>query len=147
MTLVKHPVTKRRESANCDWSTPQSLFDELDAEFGFTFDLCANHENAKCHRYFTKETDALAQSWLPGEVYWMNPPYGHGIGVWVERAYHASQRGATVVCLLPASVSTAWFHDYCQRGEVRFVRGRVKFGGAPWTAPFPSMVVVFRAPD
>lgn len=40
---------------------------------------------------------------------------------------------------------TAWFHDYIyRRAEIRFVRGRLKFGGSRNSAPFPSMVCVFR---
>lgn len=74
----------------------------------------------------------------------MNPPYGRTIGKWVRKAWEASREGATVVCLLPARTDTAWWHDYCMRGEVRFIRGRLKFGDSKSGAPFPSAVVVFR---
>lgn len=46
-----------------EWATPRKLFDELNAEFGFTLDPCATPENAKCERYFTKEQDGLSQPW------------------------------------------------------------------------------------
>ena len=46
-----------------EWETPQALFDELDREFGFTLDVCATKENAKCEKYFTKEQDGLSQNW------------------------------------------------------------------------------------
>ena len=72
----------------------------------------------------------------------MNPPYGREIGKWVKKA---SESNATVVCLLPARTDTRWFHDYIYgKAEIRFVRGRLKFGNSKNTAPFPSMVVVFR---
>jgi len=74
----------------------------------------------------------------------MNPPYGRVIGQWVKKAYESSLDGATVVCLLPARTDTSWWHDYCMKGEIRFVRGRLKFGGARGNAPFPSAVVIFR---
>ena len=75
----------------------------------------------------------------------MNPPYGREIAAWVEKAYRsAKENGATVVCLLPARVDTRWWHDYCAKGEVFFVRGRLKFGGSENSAPFPNAVVVFR---
>lgn len=136
-----------------DWATPQGFFDKLNAEFGFTLDACASDTNAKCVNYFTRESDALTCSWLPtpemtdtGAVY-MNPPYGRGIGAWVKKAYETSTAGRTVVCLLPSRTDTAWWHDYIEgRAEIRFVRGRLKFGGAKNSAPFPSAVVVFRAP-
>ena len=43
-----------------EWATPQDFFDELNAEFGFTLDVCATPENAKCERYFTQDTDGLS---------------------------------------------------------------------------------------
>jgi phage N-6-adenine-methyltransferase len=129
-------------SATCEWETPQAFFDKLNDEFGFDLDACATPENAKCLRYFTKEQDGLAHEWT-GRV-WMNPPYGREIGKWVRKAYEEARQGATVVCLLPARTDTAWWHDYCAKGEVRFVRGRLKFGGSKNSAPFPSAAVIFR---
>lgn len=129
-------------SATDLWATPQPTFDALNAEFGFEVDVCALPENAKCPRYYVPAEDGLAQEWR-GKC-WMNPPYGRVIGKWVRKAYEAALAGATVVCLLPARTDTAWFHDYCQKGEIRFLRGRLKFGGSKNSAPFPSMVVIFR---
>lgn len=125
-----------------EWATPQDFFDRLDDEFHFTLDACATPENAKCERYYTKEQDGLAQPWQG--VVWVNPPYGREIGKWVRKAYESSLQGAAVVCLLPARTDTAWWHDYCTKGEVRFIRGRLKFGGSKNSAPFPSAVVIFR---
>lgn len=130
-------------SASDEWATPMDFFRGLDAEFGFTLDVCATDENAKCSRWFTRADDGLSQPWEG--VVWMNPPYGKEIGAWMERAYHASLAGATVVCLVPARTDTAWWHDFAAKGEVRFVRGRLAFGDGKNTAPFPSAVVIFRA--
>lgn len=122
------------------WATPQDFFDALDAEFRFDLDACALPENAKCERYFTPEQDGLAQEW--SGIVWCNPPYGRQIGKWVKKAAEA---GCDVVMLLPARTDTAWFHDYIYgKAEIRFVRGRLKFGGAKWNAPFPCMVVIYR---
>lgn len=130
-------------SKSAEWSTPQWLFDQLDEEFGFTLDACAQEHNAKCSTYYSPEQDGLVQEWQ-GTV-WCNPPYGRTIKQWVKKAYESSLAGATVVCLLPARVDTAWFHDYCFRhGEVRFLRGRLQFEGSDNMAPFPSVVVIFR---
>ena len=137
-------------SSNTDeWSTPQALFDVLDAEFGFTLDPCALPCSAKCERYFTPEDDGLAKDW--DGVVFMNPPYGRDIGAWVEKAWSESLRGATVVCLIPARTDTAYWHDFVMKAdEVRFIRGRLHFGGdherTAHNAPFPSAVVVFRPP-
>lgn len=129
-------------SATDLWATPQDFFDKLNDEFAFTLDVCATSENAKCCDYFTKDDDGLIQEWQG--VCWMNPPYGRGIGAWLKKAYEASTTGATVVCLVPARTDTSWWHDYAMRGEIRYVRGRLKFGGHKNSAPFPCAVVVFR---
>ena len=125
-----------------EWATPQDFFDKLDAEFGFQTDVCATKENAKCQKYFTKAEDGLNKNW--GGICWMNPPYGRAIGKWVKKAWESARDGATVVCLLPARTDTAWWHDYCMRGDIRFVRGRLKFGGCKNAAPFPSAIVIFK---
>ena len=125
------------------WETPQDLFNELDKEFHFDLDVCATQENAKCKRYYTPKQDGLSQPW--DGICWCNPPYGRDIGQWVRRALFASFGGATVVMLLPARTDTKWFHDYIyNRAEIRFVKGRLKFGNSKNSAPFPSMIVIFR---
>jgi len=131
-------------TSNTDtWETPQSFFDELDREFKFEIDVCATAINAKCGKFYTPEIDGLSQKWEG--VCWMNPPYGRQIKAWVKKAYESFiNNSATVVCLLPARTDTAWWHDYCMKGEIRFIRGRLKFGGSKNSAPFPSAVVIFR---
>lgn len=131
-------------SATDLWETPQSFFDALNEEFDFETDVCALPENAKCERYFTPEDDGLAQEWTG--VCWCNPPYGREIGKWVQKAAMPAHRnGATVVMLLPARTDTKWFHRYIYgKAEIRFITGRLKFGGSKNSAPFPSMIAVFR---
>lgn len=131
-------------SRNIEWETPQWLFDALHSEFAFTLDPCATRENAKCGTFFTAQEDGLGQEWT-GHTVFMNPPYGRGIATWLRKGYESSIRGATVVCLVPARTDTQWWHDYAMRGEVRFLRGRLKFGRAKNSAPFPSAIVVFRS--
>ena len=128
------------------WETPQDLFDKLNNEFHFTLDVCATPENAKCDSFYTKEQDGLKQPWEG--VVWCNPPYGKQIGSWVRRGFFASLSGNTVVMLLPARTDTRWFHEYIYgKAEIRFIRGRLKFGESKNSAPFPSMVVVFMPHD
>jgi len=153
------------------WPTPQSFFDELNAEFNFTLDPCATQDNAKCAKYYTKDDDGLAHDWSR-DIVFMNLPYGDpeipcrsncakkrchergyhineyipGIADFIRKAHEESQKGATVVCLVPARTDTRWFHDYVygKADEIRFIKGRLKFGEATNSAPFPSMVVVYR---
>jgi phage N-6-adenine-methyltransferase len=131
-------------SRSVEWPTDPQVYARLDAEFGpFTLDPCATAENAKCPAFFTRAEDGLVQTWT-GRVF-MNPPYGREIGRWMRKAWEASQTTAElVVCLVPARVDTAWWHDWAGRGETRLLRGRLKFGEAKSSAPFPSAVVVFR---
>lgn len=132
-------------SATDQWATPQDFFDDLNREFKFTLDPCADANNHKCDAYFTKEDDGLKQSWK-GHTVFCNPPYGKAIRDWVEKAYKESQDNDTkVVMLIPARTDTTYFHDFIYgKAEIRFIRGRLKFGGSKNAAPFPSMVVVFR---
>jgi phage N-6-adenine-methyltransferase len=123
-------------------ATPQAFFDKLNQEFCFTLDVCANEENAKCEKFFSQEDDGLAQEW--SGVVWMNPPYGREIGKWMKKANDSAKQGNTVVCLVPARTDTNWWHDYAIQHEVRFVKGRLKFGDAKNPAPFPSAVVVMK---
>lgn len=124
------------------WETPQDLFDKLNAEFRFTLDVCATADNAKCLRYYTPEQDGLSQPWEG--IVWCNPPYGRGVGAWVQKAARSALAGATVVMLLPARTDTRWFHRWIyRRAEIRFLPGRLKFGGAKNSAPFPSMVCIW----
>lgn len=132
-------------SKNEMWETPQNFFDELNAEFHFTIDVCATSENAKCEKYYTPEHDGLKQPW--NGIIWCNPPYGRQIERWVKRGFLSSAEGNTVVMLLPARTDTKWFHKYIytnKNAEIRFVKGRLKFSGNKNSAPFPSMIVVFR---
>jgi site-specific DNA-methyltransferase (adenine-specific) len=144
MSISKALYTSRTD----EWSTPQDMFDELHREFNFTVDAAAGKDNAKCKRYFDKETNGLVQSWA-GETVWCNPPYGRQIGKWMKKALVESRHPrTTVVMLVPARTDTAWFHDYVyHRAEIRFLCGRLKFGGAQYNAPFPSMVVIYRGPE
>ena len=129
-------------TSNTDmWATPLDFFIKLNEEFKFETDVCAIESNAKCKKFFTPEMDGLKQEWTG--VCWMNPPYGRGIGEWIKKAYESSLNGATVVCLIPSRTDTKWWHDYCMKGEVRLVKGRLKFGDSKNSAPFPSAVVIF----
>ena len=129
-------------SASIMWETPNDFFEALNREFNFETDVCAVNGNKKCAQFFSPEQDGLKQQWRG--MCWMNPPYGREIGHWMRKAYESAQGGATVVCLVPARTDTAWWHDYAAKGEIRFVRGRLKFNGHSNRAPFPSAVVIFR---
>lgn len=127
-----------------EWPTPIDFFNKLNEEFNFNLDPCATKENTKCSKFYTEEDDGLKQSWDGYNVF-MNPPYGREISKWVKKASEA--RGGVVVCLLPARTDTKYFHEYIYNKpgvEIRFIKGRLKFGDATNSAPFPSMVVIFR---
>lgn len=151
---MKRPQKKKMEkfkglmtSLSCEWSTPQWLFDELNEEFAFDTDVCATKINAKCRIHWNKEDNVLERRWFKS-AYWMNPPYGREIGKWVKKAYEESRNwdNPTIVCLLPSRTDTKWWHNYVMKAdEIRFIKGRLKFGDAKNSAPFPSCVVIFRS--
>lgn len=146
--MTSKTVSVHFSSATDNWSTPQWIFDEYNTAYNFALDVCADEQNKKCDMYWSKEQDGLADDsdWLRMGNAWMNPPYGREIGKWVEKAYRESIRfpGRAVVCLLPARTDTKWFHDYCMAGDIRFLKGRLKFGDSKNSAPFPSMIVIFK---
>ena len=130
-------------NASCEWSTPQDFFDALDAEFHFTLDPCSTDDNAKCKKHYTKEQDGLVQDWSDETVF-CNPPYGREMPKWVKKCYEHMSGGGIAVMLIPARTDTKAFHEYIYgKAEIRFLKGRLKFGGSNNNAPFPSMVVVF----
>lgn len=133
-------------SASTEWTTPRWLFDRLDAEFGFTLDAAATAKNALCLVYYTRRDDGLRQPW-DHDVVWCNPPYDRRVGQWVRKGYEESRNGAIVVMLLAARTDTRWFHTYCfpQATEIRFIKGRLRFGDGHGSATFPSIVVVWDA--
>ena len=131
-------------SKSDEWATPQSYFDEINKEFNFNLDPCATEDNHKCDKYFTLENDGLSQNWGGCRVF-CNPPYSQ-IDKWVEKAFRETRNDNTLVALLiPSRTDTRYFHNYIyNRAEIRFVKGRLKFGDGKNSAPFPSMLVIFR---
>lgn len=126
------------------WATPIDFFTKLNNEFNFTLDPCADEINHKCEKYYTKETNGLLQSW-EGERVFCNPPYGREIFNWVEKCYYEFINGAEIIVLLvPARTDTKWFHKYVYGiAELRFIKGRLKFGDSKNSAPFPSLLAIY----
>jgi site-specific DNA-methyltransferase (adenine-specific) len=121
-------------SASEEWATPADVFAGLDAEFHFDFDPCPLGGTQD-------GTSPLFCRWVGRRVF-CNPPYGPGIRPFLERGLEAE----VAVFLIPARTDTKWFHDIVlpHAKEIRFVRGRLKFGDAKNSAPFPSMIVIFE---
>lgn len=145
--------------ASDEWSTPREFFDVLNAEFRFTTDAACRWSpaNGLCaHQIF----DALECDWSDDGDYtntrvFLNPPYSK-VGQFLAKAATEANKGATVVCLVPSRTDTKWWHRLVWNSqahrpyegvEVRFVKGRLKFGGSSNSAPFPSVVIVFRPPS
>lgn len=146
--------------ASDEWRTPVDTFNELNAEFGFDIDAAATDENRWVDGgYFgldhalPDQRDALATNWhLYGRTFWLNPPYSK-CREFIAKASLERVNGCTTVCLVPSRTDTRWWHGHVwdrekhapYRGvEVRFIKGRLKFGGSKDCAPFPSVVIVFR---
>ena len=139
-------LNKALFSSNSDeWATPVKIFNELNNEFNFNLDVCATDDNHKVERYFTQAENGLIQSWGGCRVF-CNPPYSN-ISEWVKKAYYESYKPDTlIVLLIPARTDTKYFQEYIyHRAEIRFIKGRLKFGDSKISAPFPSMIVIYRA--
>ena len=143
-------------SSNDDtWTTPLDFYKKLDEEFNFGLDAAAMQASTLVPSNWygpdhedESRRDALVRNWQEdsdGKSIWLNPPYGRGINSWTAKAdSEIAGGGATIVLLVPARTDTAWWHDNCIKHEVRFIRGRLKFGGSKNSAPFPSAVVVMK---
>lgn len=127
------------------WETPQDLFDKLHEKYDFTLDPCCTQESAKCYMYFTPEEDGLKRDWSK-DVCFVNPPYSRGnIDKWMKKCFEEAQKGARIVALVPVSTSSKWFHSYVwNHARIEFIKGRIRFKGAPFTAPFSSMLVFYN---
>lgn len=122
-------------SEKMDWQTPDAVYDKLDREFHFDHDPCPANWDGK--------VDGLTSDW--GKSNFVNPPYGRELTKWVEKGYNEAQEGKTVVLLIPSRTDTKWWHDYCMKAdEIRFIKGRLRFKGAKYNAPFPSAIIIFR---
>lgn len=117
------------------WATPEALYAELHNEFQFNFDPCPLGES---------ESDGSSPLFTPwkGRRVFCNPPYDKGIAQFMERAREAD----VAVFLLPARTDTKWFHNLVLpfAKEIRFVKGRLRFGNSRNCAPFPSMIVIYK---
>lgn len=119
-------------SATNHWATPQEVFNSLNEEFNFADDPCP----------LNSLIDGLSREWRSPAF--VNPPYSN-IKEWSAKAFAEAQKGSTVVLLIPSRTDTKWWHEYILKAqEIRFIRGRLKFGGCKNNAPFPSCIVVFK---
>lgn len=127
-----------------DWGTPLEFFNKVNEAYGFRLDACANEHNAKVYPYITQEMDSLLTPWGDGPV-WCNPPYGREQIEFIRKADSERGNGTTTVLLIPARPDTAVWQDviFKRADAVCFVRGRLKFEGAEFNAPFPCALVVF----
>lgn len=124
------------KSKSDNWATPQAFYEKLHKEFNFNFDPCPLNNNE------LRTFDGLSSDW--GTRTFCNPPYSDW-GRWVKKGYEEHLKGKLVVFLLPVRTDTIVFHDYILgKAEIRFIRGRLKFGDGKYPAPFPSYVVIFR---
>lgn len=122
------------KSTHDNWSTPIDVYEELDKEFNFVYDPCPLKN--------IPEFDGLNTDWA--ESNFVNPPYSK-IKDWCKKAYEEWQKGKTVVMLIPSRTDTKYWHDYIMKStEIRFIKGRLRFGGAKENAPFPSVIVIFK---
>ena len=143
-----------KSSANDTWTTPGDLYNKLNDEFNFGLDaaamksstLVADNWYGPDHEDITRR-DAFTRNWADdavGKTIWLNPPYGRSIKTWTNKSVQENRGGGAIVLLVPARTDTSWWHDHLIKHEIRFIRGRLKFGNQKNPAPFPSAIVVMR---
>ena len=132
-----------------DGKTPKDLYEKLDQEFNFDFDPCPLNTHVKLENTLfpeenvTEVYNGLTVEW--GKSNFVNPPYSD-IKEWIEKSYLEYTKGKIIVLLVPSRTDTKWFHKYVlpYASEIRFCKGRLRFGDAKNSAPFPSMIIIFK---
>ncbi len=127
------------KSNNQTYETPDKLFKEIDNLFHFTRDVCANFNNTKCKKFWSEENSCLNKKW--DGINWMNPPFKN-MKQFIKKAYD-ERKNSINVCLIPARTNTKWWHEYCMKGEIYFICGRIKFKGCKYGLPQPLALIVF----
>ena len=123
------------KSQSVDWATPKAVYDELNKEFAFNFDPCPLGG--------VVFMNGLEMNW--GTSTFCNPPYGREIGKWTKKAVEEAEKGKTIVLLIPSRTDTRWWQDDIMKAtEIRFIKGRLKFGNATNSAPFPSALAIYQ---
>ena len=133
-----------------DWTTPREFFDRLNSKYFFTLDAAASTSNNLCSNFYSIDNDAMKADWLKDSKngwVWLNPPYGKKISSFMQKAHEEALRGTKIVALVPARTDTKWFQDYCLPHQITFIRGRLKFGNATNSAPFPSALIEMNQND
>jgi phage N-6-adenine-methyltransferase len=143
-----------KSSVDDTWTTPKDLYNKLNDEFNFGLDAAAMKSSTLVidnwygpdHDDITRR-DAFTRNWTNdavGKSIWLNPPYGRSIKTWTSKSVQENRGGGTVVLLVPARTDTTWWHDHLIQHEIRFIKGRLKFGNQKNPAPFPSAIVVMK---
>ena len=125
-----------------DWCTPQSLVDLL-WEFGpVHLDPCSNgNSTINALIEWTKADDGLKPTWGCDGLVYVNPPYGREIRPWVEKCSAEAKAGAEIIGLFPSRTDSKWFQNNVLTCDLLLLwRGRLRFQGAPSSAPFPSVL-------
>lgn len=138
MALNKSLMSSKRDS----WNTPECVLELVRKVGTIALDPCGNDDSfVGAVRTYTEIDNGLEQTWntnCSGLIY-VNPPYGRTIGKWVERCCRAGYN-EEVIALLPARTDARWFYNAWESSALCFWRGRLRFLGAPSSAPFPSVV-------
>ena len=137
MTLQRSLMSSKRDS----WNTPKVVLDFVSMLGPIGLDPCSNADSiVRAGAAFIG--GGLTTPWHvePGDgLIYVNPPYGRGIGKWIDLC---DQYGDAyeIIALLPARTDAKWFIKVWSADDLCFWRGRLRFLGAPSSAPFPSVV-------
>lgn len=151
-------------------TTPSEVMAQMRAAYGeFDLDAAALNENKCAPVYFGPDhrnpamRDALSPylAWSShGSLVWLNCPYSE-IPVWLDKVKRQintmpDNTDMRVVCLLPSSTSTHWWHRRVWNRHkrawrplvrsVQFWPVRINFGPHKTGAKWPSVVVEFGKP-
>jgi hypothetical protein len=129
-------------SANPSWNTPPEVLDLVRKLGPIGLDPCSNPTSIVGARdAWEFNDDGLNRPWADHGIVYVNPPYGREIVWWVAKAEREARLGAEIVALLPSRTDARWWQKHVTTADALvFWAGRLRFLGAPSSAPFPSAV-------
>jgi hypothetical protein len=112
------------------WNTPEDLLSVVRLLGPIGLDPCSNKfstVNAAVEYRIDKGENGLRRPWSGKGLVFVNPPFTWInpvrrakqalIPLWTRKALEEAQQGAEIVFLVPARISSQWFHKYLRRAQ------------------------------
>lgn len=123
-----------------EWETPQDLWENLDEQYNFTFDCCADSQNTKTN-LFSYQFQNINEKSIKVETCWMNPPYTIAKEMF-EHFFNVVTKGVAIY-RCDNMETKLWQNSILENAEWVFIpKGRIQYEGMNGTScRFPSALI------